>query len=331
MFLHLYEEQADFQQHPATFTPQLAKSYEWSPDHKVLTFHLRDDVVWTDGVPVTSADVRWTWQAQRDKDVAWELADSKHWIDDVEAVDPRTVRFHFSRVYAKQLLDANEGPVFPKHAWETLPFAKWRQSGDWFRQHLVVDGPFTIASWQPQQQIVLQRNDKLLREGAPLPRPGGDAPDPEPGERPDPAPERRARLPAADRADRRAARQGLSPAGADRLLVQHLRRRRLEQRGPAFPGSRGAAGADPRHRPQDDRRHPPRALRQGRRLPDPDLGLGSRPGGPSLALRPAEAPGSSPPRGGRTRTATASSTRAASPSPSSCSPTPATSSGRTPR
>ena len=167
MFLHLVEEQADFQQHPATFTPQLAKSYNWSPDHKALTFHLRDDVIWTDGVPVTSADVRWTWQAERDPDVAWELADSKRWIDDVEVVDPHTVRFHFSRVYAKQLLDANEGPIFPKHAWEPLPFAKWRQSNDWFRQHLVVDGPFTIASWQPQQQIVLQRNDKYYEKGLP--------------------------------------------------------------------------------------------------------------------------------------------------------------------
>jgi len=167
MFLHLVEEQADFQQHPASFKPELAKSYDWSPDHKILTFHLRDDVVWSDGVPVTAADVRWTWQAQRDPAVAWELADSKHWIDDVEAADAHTVRFHFSRVYAKQLLDANEGPVFPKHAWETLPFAQWRRSNDWFRQHLVVDGPFTIASWQPQQQIVLQRNEKYYEKGFP--------------------------------------------------------------------------------------------------------------------------------------------------------------------
>lgn len=167
MFLHLIEEQPDFQEHPATFKPQLAESYDWSPDHKTLTFHLRGDVFWTDGVPVTAEDVRWTWQAQRHPDVAWELADSKSWITDVEVVDPRTARFHFSRVYAKQLLDANEGPVFPKHAWEKLPFAQWRQNGDWFRQHLVVDGPFTIASWQPQQQIVLQRNERYYEKGLP--------------------------------------------------------------------------------------------------------------------------------------------------------------------
>jgi peptide/nickel transport system substrate-binding protein len=167
LFLHLFEEQPDFQEHPPTLKPELARSFDWSPDHKVLTLHLRDGVVWSDGVPVTADDVRWTWIAQRDKDVAWEGVDSKRSIEDVEVVDPRTVRFHYTRVYSKQLLDANEGPIFPKHVWEKLPFSEWRRNGDWFRQHLVVDGPFTLASWQPQQQIVLQRNDRYYEKGLP--------------------------------------------------------------------------------------------------------------------------------------------------------------------
>lgn len=167
MFLHLVEEQPDFQEHPPTFKPLLAKSWEFSPDHKVLTFHLRDGVVWSDGVPVTAEDVRWTWQAQIHPDVAWEGADSKRWIRDVEVVDPHTVRFHFERAYARQLLDANECPILPKHAWEKLPFSQWRQNNDWFRQNLVVDGPFTLASWEPQQQIVLARNDRYFEKGLP--------------------------------------------------------------------------------------------------------------------------------------------------------------------
>ena len=167
VFLHLVEEQADFDQHPPTFAPQLARSYDWSTDHKVLTFHLRDDIVWSDGVPVTADDVRWSWQAQIHPDVVWDNADSKQWITDVEVVDPHTVRFHFSRVYFKQLLDANEGLILPKHAWEKLPFSEWRKSADWFKQHLVVDGPFTIASWQPGQQIVLQRNERYYEKGLP--------------------------------------------------------------------------------------------------------------------------------------------------------------------
>ena len=167
VFLHLVEEQSDFDQHPPTFAPQLARSYDWSADHKILTFHLRDDVVWSDGVPVTADDVRWTWQAQIHPDVIWDDADSKQWITDVEVVDPHTVRFHFSRVYFKQLLDANEGVILPKHAWEKIPFPEWRKSGDWFKQHLVVDGPFTIASWQPAQQVVLQRNERYYEKEFP--------------------------------------------------------------------------------------------------------------------------------------------------------------------
>jgi peptide/nickel transport system substrate-binding protein len=168
MFLHLTEEQPDFQEHPASFKPTLAERWEWSADHKTLTFHLRPGVLWSDGVPVTADDVRWTWTAQRDPAIAWNEADAKKWMTDVEVVDPRTVRFHYSRVYAKQFLDANEGVILPRHAWEKVPFADWRKSGDWFRQHLVVDGPFTIAAWEPQQQIVLQRNPRYYRQGYPL-------------------------------------------------------------------------------------------------------------------------------------------------------------------
>jgi len=167
VFLHLREEQPDFEKHPPTMAPQLAKSYEFSADHKTLTFHLREDAVWSDGVPVTAEDVRWSWQAQTNPDVAWDSVDHKSRITDVEVVDPHTVRMHFKQVYAKQLLDANEGVILPKHAWEKLPFAQWRQSGEWFKAHLVVDGPFTVTSWQPGQQVILQRNGRYYEKGLP--------------------------------------------------------------------------------------------------------------------------------------------------------------------
>ena len=39
--------------------PELAESWTISPDGKVYTFHLRDDVVWSDGNPVTAYDARY--------------------------------------------------------------------------------------------------------------------------------------------------------------------------------------------------------------------------------------------------------------------------------
>lgn len=160
LFLPLMEEQADYEEHPPTFRPALAERWEFSEDHKQLTFHLRKDVVWSDGVPVTAEDVRWTWQAQIHPEVAYESSYKKALITDVEILDPHTVRFTFQRSYASQLLDVNEGRILPKHAWEKLPFSQWRSSSDWFKNHLVVDGPFKLLSWTPQQEVVLGRNER---------------------------------------------------------------------------------------------------------------------------------------------------------------------------
>jgi peptide/nickel transport system substrate-binding protein len=167
LFLRLVEEQPGFEQHPPAFAPSLARTWEWSPDHKVLTLHLREDARWSDGVPVTADDVRFTWQAEVSPEVAWPYSNMKSEIADVEVVDPHTARFHFKRVYAKQLLDVNEAGILPRHAWEKLPFSQWRQGGEWFKQHLVVDGPFTIESWKPQQEIVLRRNPRYFDPGRP--------------------------------------------------------------------------------------------------------------------------------------------------------------------
>jgi peptide/nickel transport system substrate-binding protein len=167
LFLHLLEEQADYAEHPPTFAPQLAERYEWSPDHRTLTFHLRRDAVWSDGKPITAEDVRFTWEAQIHPEVGWDYAFGKESIRDVEVVDPYTARFHFTRAYYAQLLDANEGVILPKHVWGELPFSKWRESGDWFRAHLVVSGPFVLDSWRPQEAIVLRRNPRYFEEGRP--------------------------------------------------------------------------------------------------------------------------------------------------------------------
>jgi peptide/nickel transport system substrate-binding protein len=169
VFLRLVEEQPDFEEHPPTFAPQLARSYEWSEDNKALTFHLRDDVVWSDGVPVTAEDVRWTWQAQVSPEVGWTSSFMKDAIADVEVVDPHTARVHFKYAYSrnKQILDTNEGVILPKHAWSKLPFAKWRESSDWFRQNMVSNGPFLLTAWTPQQEIVLERNPRYYEKDLP--------------------------------------------------------------------------------------------------------------------------------------------------------------------
>lgn len=164
LFLPLVYEQPDYQ----TIAPALAESWEFSDDHRTLTFHLRRDVLWSDGKPVTAEDVAFSFAAWTSPEIAWDNAAALEAIDRVEVVDPHTARFHFNRVYATQLLDAATlGTIIPKHAWGSLPFARWRDDADWFREHLVVDGPFNLVAWRPQQEIVLERNPLYYRDGLP--------------------------------------------------------------------------------------------------------------------------------------------------------------------
>lgn len=162
LFLHLADENPDSENHPPTWDPELARSWEWSDDHRTLTFHLRDDVTWSDGVPVTAEDVRFTWQAQVDPGVAWPFSYLKDPIEDVEVVDAQTVRFHYSKVRPYQFNTTVEGVILPQHVWGKVPFSKWRQSSEYFRDHLVVDGPFDLERWTPQQEVVLKRNPRYF-------------------------------------------------------------------------------------------------------------------------------------------------------------------------
>ena len=52
--------------------PRLARSWEHSPDHRTWLVHLRTDVRWHDGVPVTTQDVQFTMDLLRHPDILVE-------------------------------------------------------------------------------------------------------------------------------------------------------------------------------------------------------------------------------------------------------------------
>jgi peptide/nickel transport system substrate-binding protein len=156
MFPTLMVEQPDYELHPPSFAPRLASSWEFSQDNTVLTFHLREDAVWTDGVAVTAEDVRFTFTVQKDERIGSPGLEFKDFIEDVEVVDDHTVRFRFSRVYPYQLMDANDGHIVPAHAWGKIPFEKWRTTD--FEPIMVSCGPYRLASHTPNQTLILDRN-----------------------------------------------------------------------------------------------------------------------------------------------------------------------------
>lgn len=161
MFLRLFEEQPDFAAGPPTFLPALARRWTWSGDRTRLRLELDSDAVWSDGTPVTSADVVWTWRRQIDPAVAWPHASSKDGIAHMRAVGPHVVVVRFREPSANAMAELNEGPILPRHVWSRLEPGHWRHSGDWFLRHLVVSGPFRLAGWQPGHEVRLVPNPRF--------------------------------------------------------------------------------------------------------------------------------------------------------------------------
>jgi len=162
----LAEEQDDFRDGPPSFKPALAKSWEFSPDRKTLTFHLDPQARWSDGQTLTSTDIVFSHQAAASPEVGWVGIDVKEAIASVAAPDSRTVVTSFSRLYPYQLMDAVEGNVIPAHFYQSTKFVEWPKQA--FLEAPPASGPFRLKRYERGSLIELVRNPDYFR--APLPR-----------------------------------------------------------------------------------------------------------------------------------------------------------------
>lgn len=139
----------------------LAERYEYAgPDSAALVYHLRGDVRWSDGQPITAHDVVWTYQAVRDPRTASPRQDYVEHIDSVVARDDSTVVFHFAHRYPEMLSHSGLG-IAPRHVYQDADLAQIRSHPTLVNPdqgRLVVSGPFQIGRWDQGQQMVLVPN-----------------------------------------------------------------------------------------------------------------------------------------------------------------------------
>ena len=153
LFRMLADTNADF----GTFSPSVARRWEWSDDRKFLTMFLREDVYWSDGVQLTAEDVAFTHDVSRDSLVGWVTRSWKRHVTNCEVLDRFTVRFEFDALFLDQFRYAKEGWLLPKHLLQDVPRQQWSQSD--FGRHPVGCGPFKLERWEPGQRVVLVRNE----------------------------------------------------------------------------------------------------------------------------------------------------------------------------
>ncbi|HET8948528.1 MAG TPA: ABC transporter substrate-binding protein [Candidatus Polarisedimenticolia bacterium] len=134
--------------------PRLAESWDWSADHRTLTFHLRTGVRFHDGRPLTSDDVLFTYERLVDpKSKAVGRLDGFLPVESVTAPDARTVVVRYREPYAPALRTW-EIPILPAHRYRGVDFETAPEN-----RAPVGAGPFRFAAWDSGSRIVLRRND----------------------------------------------------------------------------------------------------------------------------------------------------------------------------
>lgn len=101
--------------------PDVAAGWSVSPDGLTYTFKLRDDVFWSDGVPVTAADVLYTIGAVQDPGFTANPSLSAFWRTvAMEIVDDTAIRFQLTEPYAP-FLDQTTLGLMPAHILSGTP------------------------------------------------------------------------------------------------------------------------------------------------------------------------------------------------------------------
>ncbi len=132
---------------------ELVESWQVSSDQKTITFKLKPNLKWSDGKPLTSADVLWTWQAVTDEKTRSPYASDFQLVKKAETPDALTFSVTYNQAYAPALDSWAGLQILPKHLLQgqdlhTTAFARKPVGSSYYK----------LDSWANGENIKLSRN-----------------------------------------------------------------------------------------------------------------------------------------------------------------------------
>ncbi len=135
-----------------------------SKDGLTVTYHLRKDAKWTDGFPVTSKDVKWSWSAIVNPNNNIVSRHGYDYVASIDTPDDYTVVVHLKQKFSPFVntffaMSDQPFPIAPEHILgkykdiNQVPFGS---------EPNVSDGPFRFAEWSRGDHIELTRNDAFF-------------------------------------------------------------------------------------------------------------------------------------------------------------------------
>jgi len=142
--------------------PDFATSWTANAKHTQLTFKVHTNGKWSDGQPMTSADVAWTINTvlKYAKGAGGNLASLITDVKDATTPDPATVVVNFTAPSPAGVDELAQFPILPKHIYAKYATGKDGKGLTTFANAapVVGGGPFYVAKFQRHQFAILQRN-----------------------------------------------------------------------------------------------------------------------------------------------------------------------------
>src|ERR1019366_3228280 len=128
--------------------PGLAEHWE-IPDPLTYIFHLHRGVTFHDGRPLTSRDVKWTFDSLLEGKIRSTKSAAYRFVDRVDAPDEFSVVFHLKEPNATLLWNLSEGAI------GIVPYRTLEE----ITRNPMGSGPFKFVSAEQDKEIVVERND----------------------------------------------------------------------------------------------------------------------------------------------------------------------------
>jgi len=181
VFGYMYEGLINENGLTSKLEPGLAESWEVSKDGKKIVFTLREGLKWSDGEPMTTDDIIFSYEKIYFNDkIPSGLKDNlrvgmSRQFPKVKKIDSRRVEFSVAEPFAPFIRYAGGIPILPAHILQEAVentdadgkpkfLSTWATDTD--PKKIVGNGQYRMLSYTPNQRVVLERNPYFWRKDA---------------------------------------------------------------------------------------------------------------------------------------------------------------------
>ncbi|MEM9434279.1 MAG: extracellular solute-binding protein [Pseudomonadota bacterium] len=143
----------------------MCTTLEYPEDLKWVVFNLRDDVMFSNGTPMTAEDVAYSFNLFQTQGIAEYRRIVNGWIEAVEVLDPYTIKFTFTdeAPIRDRIGFAGGTPVFSKEWFEAGGIRLDESTTEPFMS----TGAYVLDSFDYNRQVIYKRNPDYWGEGLP--------------------------------------------------------------------------------------------------------------------------------------------------------------------